>query len=537
MHSNQTSVHRRSPTVISRFPTELLEQILLQCATRPLEHFDDGFTRPTHISYPVWISATHVCHRWREIALKCPYMWRHTTLNLSPQWVLAHFQRSADKPLVVELPIDDWLVNADLCQAFIDNISRIQHLFISGMNERLDFTKLLDIRAPRLESLVFGERYTARMLPDNLFDRECPRLQYLKLPPTICLWSTSPLLTNLRHLEYGNMDDSDNVVSLLYHMPHLETIELGPCLFIFNFNSENPAELPRLTHYTQTAREPEGILKILEYLRLPPTVQFLLSSGLEGQKSAAEQEEDWIRLIDILSATLRREVAIEGPGPLTHLSFLLKEKWGKVIAWRDSRAPDLRNLTDDWGLPSPPAPLSYHWGANGQDVPFGDVHSFCKHMPVSSVHTLFLSADLQGADPDGPGPQYFVEQGSMTETWYPVLSRMISLETLKLAKDAARGVLKALAVSAGDGSFHGLLCPGLQTLVIVGATVYAGADETILQELIDMVRFRYGRGNAIKELVFEDCHMGPDELVKLARFANVTQYGGKTRHGNRLLVV
>ncbi|TFY60740.1 hypothetical protein EVG20_g7310 [Dentipellis fragilis] len=523
--------------MISRFPTELLEQILLQCATRPLEHFDYAFTRPRRIGYPVWISATHVCHQWREIALKCPYMWCHTTLNLSPQWVLAHFQRSADKPLIVELPMDDWMSNEDLCQAFITNIPRVQHLFISGIDERSDFAKILDVRAPRLESLVIGERYSVRMLPDNLFDRDCPRLRYLKLPATVCLWCTSPLLANLRHLEYGNMDDSDNVVSLLHQTPHLETIELGPCLFVFDSHDESPAELPHLTHYAQVAIDPESILGILENLRLPPTVQFLLSSGLEGPQSAAGREADWIRLMDVLSTIFRRELDVENPGPLTHLSFLVKEKWGKVIAWRDSQAPELRSLTDDWGLPSPPAPLSYHWGANRRDVPFRDVHHFCEHMPISSVHTLFLSADLHDADPDGLGLQYYADQGSRIETWLPVLSRMLSLETLKLVKDATRGVLKALAPAGGDDSFHGVLCPGLRTLVIVGAKVHTSEDETILQELTEMLQFRNGRGNAIKELVFEDCHIGPDELVKLSRFANVTQYGGWSRYGNGLPVV
>lgn len=80
---------------ISKLPVELLSYIfsLVRRKYRQRSRFDLG-----------WVVVTHVCQRWRDIALDCPTLWVYISFN-RPQWVPEMTRRSKSARLDIELNV------------------------------------------------------------------------------------------------------------------------------------------------------------------------------------------------------------------------------------------------------------------------------------------------------------------------------------------------------------------------------------------------------------------------------------------------
>ncbi|EIW79598.1 hypothetical protein CONPUDRAFT_73995 [Coniophora puteana RWD-64-598 SS2] len=85
-------------------PTEILAIIFQECVT--LAHAQDGlmwcYHSCTRRCLLDWVCITHVCRRWRTIALSQPLLWSHLIL-LYPSWAKTMLARAKTAPLTISL--------------------------------------------------------------------------------------------------------------------------------------------------------------------------------------------------------------------------------------------------------------------------------------------------------------------------------------------------------------------------------------------------------------------------------------------------
>ncbi|KAI0042526.1 hypothetical protein FA95DRAFT_1500023, partial [Auriscalpium vulgare] len=83
-----------------RLPPELLAYIFaLLASIDPPELY----TLPMNGS-PGWLAATHVCQRWRRVALEDPTLWAaniSVPFPLGPRWADRFLSRAQDAPLTI----------------------------------------------------------------------------------------------------------------------------------------------------------------------------------------------------------------------------------------------------------------------------------------------------------------------------------------------------------------------------------------------------------------------------------------------------
>src|SRR6266705_546725 len=71
--TQELKYHRNALPPISRLPPETLAEIFSLFPFSAVAFGD--------VSYMEWIRVTHICHRWREVALHSPHLWNHINFN------------------------------------------------------------------------------------------------------------------------------------------------------------------------------------------------------------------------------------------------------------------------------------------------------------------------------------------------------------------------------------------------------------------------------------------------------------------------
>ena len=196
---------RNALAPISRLPPETLAEIfsLLSFSAGDYEYIVPGLE---------WISVTHVCHRWREIALCSPYLWNHINFTrLTAAGFTEILARAKMSPLHIKVEITPWNeAQFNVFKRQLEaHISHTRHLSISGKFQAA-LERLLErlvSPAPALVSLSLAKsshpgRLPKFIIPDSLFNRTTPKLTRLKLIRCSIGWK-SPLLKGLQPSRYG----------------------------------------------------------------------------------------------------------------------------------------------------------------------------------------------------------------------------------------------------------------------------------------------------------------------------------------------
>ncbi|KAJ7802524.1 hypothetical protein B0H14DRAFT_3154978 [Mycena olivaceomarginata] len=223
---------RNSLASVSVLPTEVLTPILELCPTIAVDTPDfktANFVRGVTLS--------HVCRRWREIALKRSTFWTHIVLS-RPRWALEMLHRSRAAPLAVGADLGSVLPKQIAARDLVlAQLFRIRELRLHMAAQRIPAPLLLP--APVLETfhLHFPDLLEI-VVPANLFAAEVPRLRHLSLQYCSLQWD-SPLWVNLVSLE---LIHSPIHVDLLANMPHLRTLTLIES-FLAMVGSGNPVPL------------------------------------------------------------------------------------------------------------------------------------------------------------------------------------------------------------------------------------------------------------------------------------------------------
>ncbi|KAH9926484.1 uncharacterized protein B0H18DRAFT_344214 [Fomitopsis serialis] len=103
-------------------PVEILEEIFCQHPRRTAGQYfplhgshrcgdDEGRVCTRHC----WIVVSHVCRRWRAIALRCPRLWSRLDMSLNAEWMSELVARSGTVPLEVTAYLEDPLIVKSGC--------------------------------------------------------------------------------------------------------------------------------------------------------------------------------------------------------------------------------------------------------------------------------------------------------------------------------------------------------------------------------------------------------------------------------------
>src|SRR5712691_3114799 len=103
-----------APHPITLLPVEILSEIMCYMplfygydapSIRPLDRDLDPstrFTRDGPIRTPHWVAVSHVCHLWREVALKCKALWTCIPL-VTPAWAQRALTLSNPHPITIRI--------------------------------------------------------------------------------------------------------------------------------------------------------------------------------------------------------------------------------------------------------------------------------------------------------------------------------------------------------------------------------------------------------------------------------------------------
>jgi hypothetical protein len=190
-----------------------------------------------------WLRVSHVCHRWREIALNHPRFWSHVDFNtLTLAGVTEVLSRSKMAPLELEANLScvhwEHARIATFREQLVAHVSHTSRLSITAKSDDLQPTvNQLVSPAPSLEwlSLIVDDRDLQRLgmparasIPPNLFDSSAPRLSHLQLDHCDIDWK-SPLLKGLRILDLHTLSPHtrpglEEWLDAMGQMPKLEKL-------------------------------------------------------------------------------------------------------------------------------------------------------------------------------------------------------------------------------------------------------------------------------------------------------------------------
>ncbi|KAF8870625.1 hypothetical protein BD779DRAFT_520772 [Infundibulicybe gibba] len=229
--------YRNGLVSITRLPPEILTGIFI---------FSVQMVRPKD-----WIGTSrtisHVCKRWREIALDCPKLWSHIDLEHDPRWLERIIERSRSVPLLL-LGGNEVEMVREPTALVANNMHRFESIDMCIADSEEHDAYLPEIFSQpilALRHLTFTSYHNHSLyaFPHDFLGGWAPNLRHIKLETESAHvpWN-SGLFTNLTTLEvYGAWYDECSVVprgfssfrmllDALVKMPGLEHLVLRHCI-------------------------------------------------------------------------------------------------------------------------------------------------------------------------------------------------------------------------------------------------------------------------------------------------------------------
>jgi len=233
-----------------------------------------------------WITVTHVCQRWRQVALGDSSLWaRITGISPNSKWISEMLVRARNAPLVVDFVVPPV---PGILSKFAPHIFRIRELRLRGLSvdRPQGLRDICALEAPALEHFELGVSVSYPVIFHqlgwrSLFRGRAPKLRILSLSNVSMAWSLIPRgqLTQLKVTIFRGIStptslpsDSDQLLDLLVNSPDLEVLVLEFCLpaMLFQPPDGQAIHLPRLSRLClggSTSR----VANLLKMLKLPPS--------------------------------------------------------------------------------------------------------------------------------------------------------------------------------------------------------------------------------------------------------------------------
>ncbi|KAI9507187.1 hypothetical protein F5148DRAFT_1149923 [Russula earlei] len=277
--------------LISRLPVEILIEIF---------SYHSASDRHPHVRFrtpPPWLAVTHVCQRWRDAAVSCPFLWVDI-ISTNFRWTEEMLKRSRDAP--IHITVDDGGSAQKPCELrtarlMFSKIHRAQSLVMTCAQTILSCMPILfDAEAaPLLQELIitnFHPTNTLDLVARPLFSGKTPSLQLLSLYRCRVMWS-SPLLQrdlvylSISHIPHDHRPSLHQVLEVLERLTRLECLQLDEALPI---HASSPNEtigsllsaerlfLRHLRFFSLSARSALDILNLTARVLVPASALFQL---------------------------------------------------------------------------------------------------------------------------------------------------------------------------------------------------------------------------------------------------------------------
>ena len=465
---------------------------------------------------------SHVCHRWREIALNQPRLWSHVNFDtVSLAGATEILDRAKSVPLYMETRVSG-RYNDDRFSQFLIQVQvylpHVRHLSISANSKFVStiyggLPNTLVSPALTLEYLSLScpqdENHPDTQVLDTLFGGPTLRLSCLKLRNYNVSWN-SPLFKGLKHLEiltqYGTTRPTLSVwLDALDEIPQLKSLTLhsaSPVAAHFPIDVERTVTLLSLTHLDITTSLLDCALA-LAHLVLPALSSLRLAAA------------DLTNNIDMQAFFPYVMQHVHVPQDIQPLQSVLIRQHGaclELLAWP---VPDIDTLVHD-----PPAFLGATLPTR-VNLSFKSTFYDCLKifetmmaaLPPDGLLTL-AAVDLQVELLRRPGHSgdSQLEDLTIQQFWYRLLPNWPLLRRVRLAHITLRGFIKALLEDCKNP-----LLPSLKELALADTTL----DAHLTLSLRDMLMKRVEQGVPLKTLDLRMCCWDPYNSVAVQLLSEI----------------
>ncbi|KAI0047442.1 hypothetical protein FA95DRAFT_1679047 [Auriscalpium vulgare] len=212
---------------IARLPPEILCPIFMHLYPLAKAPFKSA-------AFFGWIPVTHVCRRWRDIALAHRSLWTRIPLELGTDWTTTLLERS--KSLPIHLDADEQR-DPHIGTVILQNLYRTKSLrLVAGP---MSLLHSMVNPAPVIEELSIRDEASLSTLPATFLGGYAPRLRRVKIHSSSRVSWSSRFLRNLVLLQLEVIDPLralhppppvHEVLDALERMPELESLALWEAL-------------------------------------------------------------------------------------------------------------------------------------------------------------------------------------------------------------------------------------------------------------------------------------------------------------------
>jgi hypothetical protein len=347
--------------LVSRLPVEILIHVFSYCPA------SDLYPHVRHRPPPPWLAVTHVCRRWRNAALSCPFLWVEI-ISTNFNWAVAMLERSKDLP--VHVSVDDGGSSQMPCEVktarlLFSKIHRMQSLAMTCSHAILTCVPALfeAEAAPLLQELIitnFHPSHFMDLIVRPLFSGKTPSLQFLSLYRCRVLWSSPLLQCDLVYLSISHVPPDYRphlcqALTVLKRLTRLECLQLDEALPV-HINSPNEStysilsteRLP-LTHlrfFSLCSRSALDILDFAASVLIPATALFqLICEEFEQYDSDTDSG-------DVMLAALASHICAPRDTPTMADATINGAGTGNADTWVPVRSMHVRDIpaARSWSL-------------------------------------------------------------------------------------------------------------------------------------------------------------------------------------------
>ncbi|KAI0315968.1 hypothetical protein OF83DRAFT_305724 [Amylostereum chailletii] len=488
-----------------------------------------------------WVTVTHVCRTWRQVALQHSTLWRNIPFSLGRTWTSTFLTRAKSTPVLFQTSVDppkrrlndvheEGPFDLDV---IVRHLCRTAGLKIYGTETSLEAaTRSLTRPAPRLENLVVINRLntlnnrtpTRPFLPLNFLGNDAVSLRCITLKEVSFSWVSLAFRTlSSLDITLSQGEDHSNIaprinnhtafsdlLSTLQVLINLEKLALNGCIPMTSPVADLAVvkvDLPRLTSL-RLAGPAENCVALWRFLHIPPFARLRLECSFTKQTV-----QDIFALINAhLSAPERAAVPI--------LTFRLSPSNSTpqkltALAWRHAKS----NMasSDAFHFPEDPDVKLCLFTLPGFQFPDDVAQKMCNAFPSEHLRSLHVQAPA--------GNTAWTKQH-----WIERFGRSKALEHVCIAHPVAVGFCRALIGLTSKPPFSGnpkvdkrmvprdnIFLPTLRYVSLVDVDFRtARGTKPLWRQLPEWLGRRRTFGAPLTRLDTNDCEIEEDWVETLA---------------------